>query len=186
MTRASFPLSAGDSDPELERLKAGLGGGYEWRADDSPTFFPGRHASVHFRGQRVRGVWVGGGGGVWVGGWVGVGVGVVGGGGGGGGAHVGLKAGLACRGPGWQHAAPVVIKWHAVSSHLSRSCLPPTGTHPPPCFRPPTTLHSPAGGRVRHHPPRRAGRLLTPCLPLPCLPAGGRVRHHPPRRAGGL
>ncbi|PSC73331.1 putative phenylalanine-tRNA ligase beta subunit [Micractinium conductrix] len=43
----------GDSDPELERLKAGLGGGYEWRADDSPTFFPGRHASVHFRGQRV-------------------------------------------------------------------------------------------------------------------------------------
>lgn len=44
---------AGDSDPEAQRIRQQLGGGYDWRADDNPTFFPGRHASVYFRGQRV-------------------------------------------------------------------------------------------------------------------------------------
>jgi phenylalanyl-tRNA synthetase beta chain len=44
----------GDADPAAEAQRRLLGGGYEWRADDaSPTFFPGRHAAVLFRGQRV-------------------------------------------------------------------------------------------------------------------------------------
>lgn len=43
----------GDTDPEAQRQAQRYGGGYEWRADDSPTFFPGRHASVYARGERV-------------------------------------------------------------------------------------------------------------------------------------
>ncbi|KAL4440220.1 hypothetical protein ABPG75_003221 [Micractinium tetrahymenae] len=43
----------GDSDPEAAAVRQRLGGGYEWRADNGPTFFPGRHASVYFKGQRV-------------------------------------------------------------------------------------------------------------------------------------
>ena len=46
-------LPAGAADPESQAVAAKLGGGYEWRADDAPTFFPGRHASVYFKGQRV-------------------------------------------------------------------------------------------------------------------------------------
>lgn len=34
-------------------MRQRLGGGYEWRADDDPTFFPGRHAGVYFKGERV-------------------------------------------------------------------------------------------------------------------------------------
>ena len=50
------PLSpcAGDADPAAEKQRQRLGGGYDWRAaDDAPTFFPGRHAGVYFRGTRV-------------------------------------------------------------------------------------------------------------------------------------
>ncbi|KAI7840445.1 hypothetical protein COHA_005871 [Chlorella ohadii] len=43
----------GDSDPAAAAVRQQLGGGYEWRAEDDPTFFPGRHASVLFRGERV-------------------------------------------------------------------------------------------------------------------------------------
>ncbi|KAI3431573.1 hypothetical protein D9Q98_004623 [Chlorella vulgaris] len=45
---------AADPDPTLQRQRQLLGGGYDWRADDdSPAFFPGRHASVYFRDRRV-------------------------------------------------------------------------------------------------------------------------------------
>jgi hypothetical protein len=50
-SRLSLP--AGATDPESRAVAAKLGGGYEWRADDAPTFFPGRHASVYFKGERV-------------------------------------------------------------------------------------------------------------------------------------
>lgn len=43
----------GDTDPEAVRQAARYGGGYEWRAEDSPTFFPGRAAAVYARGRRV-------------------------------------------------------------------------------------------------------------------------------------
>jgi phenylalanyl-tRNA synthetase beta chain len=43
----------GDSDPAAAAMRQQLGGGYEWQAEDDPTFFPGRHAAVLFRGQRV-------------------------------------------------------------------------------------------------------------------------------------
>jgi hypothetical protein len=46
-------LPAGAADPESQAVAAKLGGGYEWRADDAPTFFPGRHASLYFKSQRV-------------------------------------------------------------------------------------------------------------------------------------
>ncbi|EFN52909.1 hypothetical protein CHLNCDRAFT_36718 [Chlorella variabilis] len=45
---------SGDADPAAEKQRQRLGGGYDWRAaDDAPTFFPGRHAGVYFRGTRV-------------------------------------------------------------------------------------------------------------------------------------
>lgn len=44
-----------------------LGGGYEWRADNDPTFFPGRHASIYFKDQRVSADSQRGLGGGWVG-----------------------------------------------------------------------------------------------------------------------
>lgn len=43
----------GDADPVAAAVRQRLGGGYEWRADNDPTFFPGRHASIYFKGQRV-------------------------------------------------------------------------------------------------------------------------------------
>ena len=44
----------GATDPESAAAAARYGGSYEWRADDdSPTFFPGRHASVYAKGVRV-------------------------------------------------------------------------------------------------------------------------------------
>ena len=47
-------MPVADPDPTLQRQRQLLGGGYDWRADDdSPAFFPGRHASVYFRDRRV-------------------------------------------------------------------------------------------------------------------------------------
>lgn len=43
----------GDEDPEAKRMQDKYGGGYEWRAEESNTFFPGRHAAVYARGERV-------------------------------------------------------------------------------------------------------------------------------------
>ena len=42
-----------DGDPEAARLQARYGGGYEWRAEDDVSFFPGRHAAIYARGKRV-------------------------------------------------------------------------------------------------------------------------------------
>ncbi|KAL4427309.1 hypothetical protein ABPG77_003218 [Micractinium sp. CCAP 211/92] len=42
-----------DADPVAAAVRQRLGGGYEWRADNDPTFFPGRHASIYFKDQRV-------------------------------------------------------------------------------------------------------------------------------------
>ena len=51
----SLPTNpAGDTNPKAQALQQRYGGGYEWRADDSSgTFFPGRHATVYCKGQRV-------------------------------------------------------------------------------------------------------------------------------------
>ena len=43
----------GDDDPEARRQQQRYGGGYEWRPDAGATFFPGRHAAVFAKGQRV-------------------------------------------------------------------------------------------------------------------------------------
>jgi phenylalanyl-tRNA synthetase beta chain len=43
----------GDTDPDAARQAARYGGGYEWKAEDSPTFFPGRAAAIYARGRRV-------------------------------------------------------------------------------------------------------------------------------------
>lgn len=43
----------GDTDPEAQKMAEKYGGGYEWKAEDSESFFPGRHAVVYARGERV-------------------------------------------------------------------------------------------------------------------------------------
>lgn len=40
-------------EPETTMLRERFGGGYEWKAEDSLTFFPGRHASVYVKGQLI-------------------------------------------------------------------------------------------------------------------------------------
>lgn len=44
---------AGDASPEAMRLAERYGGVYEWRAEDSDTFFPGRSAGIYAKGKRV-------------------------------------------------------------------------------------------------------------------------------------
>jgi len=43
----------GDEDLVAQRQYRRYNGGYEWKAEDSSTFFPGRHASIYARGERV-------------------------------------------------------------------------------------------------------------------------------------
>ena len=43
----------GATDADSKRMQEKYGGGYEWKAEDSETFFPGRHAAVYARGERV-------------------------------------------------------------------------------------------------------------------------------------
>ena len=43
----------GDTDPEAQKMAEKYGGGYEWKAEESVTFFPGRHAAIYAKGERV-------------------------------------------------------------------------------------------------------------------------------------
>jgi phenylalanyl-tRNA synthetase beta chain len=43
----------GAGGPDEARWARRYGGAYEWRAEDAPAYFPGRHAAVYARGARV-------------------------------------------------------------------------------------------------------------------------------------
>jgi phenylalanyl-tRNA synthetase beta chain len=43
----------GAGGPDEARWAGRYGGAYEWRAEDAPAYFPGRHAAVYARGSRV-------------------------------------------------------------------------------------------------------------------------------------
>lgn len=54
MEALGVPIAAElDADPARDARRAAYGGGYAWRPEDDPTFFPGRHAAVYAKGQRV-------------------------------------------------------------------------------------------------------------------------------------
>lgn len=44
-----------DESSSAVKMKEKYGGGYEWKKEESPTFFPGMHAAVYAKGQRVGG-----------------------------------------------------------------------------------------------------------------------------------
>lgn len=43
----------GDEDVDARRMQTRYDGGYEWRAEENDTFFPGRAAAIYARGKRV-------------------------------------------------------------------------------------------------------------------------------------
>lgn len=43
----------GDTSPEGHRMQQRYGGGYGWRTEENPTFFPGRTAAIYAKGRRV-------------------------------------------------------------------------------------------------------------------------------------
>ncbi|KAL6769077.1 TSF1 [Auxenochlorella protothecoides x Auxenochlorella symbiontica] len=53
MESLRVPLVARLAGEEGERARAAYGGGYEWKAEDDATFFPGRCAAVYAKGERV-------------------------------------------------------------------------------------------------------------------------------------
>lgn len=54
MEALGVPLDAAEGDAARNaKMRAAYGGGYCWKAEDDPTFFPGRHAAVYAKGQRV-------------------------------------------------------------------------------------------------------------------------------------